>query len=500
MPRLAVILLCIVIGCSACGDGPTKGPSGAACEADRDCGALTCVAQPASKPKDLAPLPLTCDHEGHGGKQGAACEHASDCARGVCLIAGACATPCSKDADCAKTERCQAVFARTSGDALQTLHACVARVDVPDGVSVQSVVRPRALRAGMSEIELEPADADGTTLYVLEHLQGQWPGNLCRPPLCMQALRTRDPTPIELWNADADYRGGAPPLNPVASGDQLDPAVIMLPTGARDALSAAGYLAEARAEQPGDLRVTRLARRDLGQRLDLNVFYVGALDWKPEGARGPQLLSDALDRVDEILGQADIFVGEVRQIAVPGNLPLQGTAFPHGDAAQGFAFLQIRYGVYMELPGLFRLSAGAANRALNLFFLRDMEPRSGDGEPEAEAGGIPGPLGMHGTASSGIAIATNMMAGDPERLGRTLAHEIGHYLGLFHTSEADGSAIDALSDTPECRIARDVKADGLDVADCEGFGADNLMFWARTTGTVLTPEQRAVLRAALILQ
>ena len=85
---------------------------------------------------------------------------------------------------------------------------------------------------------------------------------------------------------------------------------------------------------------------------------------------------------------------------------------------------------------------------------------------------------MHGTGGSGIAIATDMMAGDPARMGRTLAHELAHFLGLFHTSEADGRVYDALEDTPECRLEDDGDGDGLDPADCESLGADNLMFWS----------------------
>jgi hypothetical protein len=68
----------------------------------------------------------------------------------------------------------------------------------------------------------------------------------------------------------------------------------------------------------------------------------------------------------EILGQAEIAIGDVRQIDVPGELPERGTAFPDGDSFQDFAVLQVRFGVYAELPGLFRLSAGANDRAINL--------------------------------------------------------------------------------------------------------------------------------------
>ncbi|HMI94249.1 MAG TPA: hypothetical protein VK509_22915, partial [Polyangiales bacterium] len=145
-------------------------------------------------------------------------------------------------------------------------------------------------------------------------------------------------------------------------------------------------------------------------------------------------------------------------------------------------------------------SAGAGNRAINLFLLSDIEPLMAGREPEAEAGGIPGPPAMHGTAGSGIAVAVDMMAGNPGQFGRTLAHEIAHYLGLFHVSEADGAVLDNLGDTSECRRAQDADRNGLDREDCAEHGADNLMFWAKAPGIELSEQQRAVLRANPILR
>jgi len=493
-----------MLGCAllalACNGDPSDGPRGAACADDRDCERLSCVADAEAAAEDLSPLALVCGTPGAGGPPRSRCEQPSDCDRGVCLLAGSCAEPCADDQACADDERCQAVFARNAADALQSLSACVRRVDLPDSVSVQSQVQSAALEPPVTEIELAAAEEAGATLYVLERLTDTWPdGERCRT-LCPRSLYTRDDAPVELFSADADYAIDAAPLNPVATGDHVHPSVVMLPIGSADVLSPAGYALELEVEQADELRVTRLSGATSGRRLDLNAFYVGARDLQPEGDRGPPLIADALAVVDEILAQADISVGELRQIDVPGELPLRGTAFPDGDGMQGFAELQLRFGVYVELPGLFRLSAGAGNPAVNLFFVRDIAPRSADGEPEAEAGGIPGPLGMHGTGASGIAIATDMMAGEPQMLGRTLAHEIAHYLGLFHTSEADGSVYDPLDDTPECRPEQDRDGDRLSVADCQDHGADNLMFWAKTSGTLLTPQQIAVLQRALILQ
>lgn len=40
---------------------------------------------------------------------------------------------------------------------------------------------------------------------------------------------------------------------------------------------------------------------------------------------------------------------------------------------------------------------------------------------------------------------------DVNELGATIGHELGHQLGLFHTTEGDGSQHDPIGDTPECR-------------------------------------------------
>lgn len=508
MPRLQLPTVAFaalgVWWCWACDGGePGLGQRGAACNADADCGSLVCVAALEPAPVDLDPLPLACGDPHAQGRPGQPCETADDCARGICLLAGACAVPCQRADDCGARERCDPVFARASEDALQRVTACVALVNLPESVRVESDVRQGALEPPASELSLTATDPDGTTLFVVEHLDDNWPDGIeCRPALCARALRTRDPEPVVLFDAALDYAREQPPHNPVAFGDHLHPAVVMLPIGAPAALSDAGYVLALDLEHPGDARVTRLWGPAGGQRLDLNLFYVGALDFEPEGDRGPGLLADALAIVDEIFAQADIYIGEVRQITVPGELPMYGTAFlPEGHESQGFAVLEIAFWVYVELPALFRLSAGAGNSAINLFFVSEIEPRVPGAEPEAESGGIPGPLGMHGTGASGIAISTDMMAGNAEMLGRTLAHEIAHYLGLFHTSEADGRVFDPLDDTPACRLEHDLDANGrLSVSECQDAGVDNLMFWAKTTGTALTEQQRGVLRRALILQ
>ncbi len=101
------------------------------------------------------------------------------------------------------------------------------------------------------------------------------------------------------------------------------------------------------------------------------------------------------------------------------------------------------------------------------------------------AAGIPGPNGIPGTGSSGLVVSVdshlddNFENLDLQIFGETIAHEIGHQLGLFHTTEARGDTHDPLEDTRECDIEEhDQDGDGeLSAEECVNNGGDNVMFW-----------------------
>ena len=123
------------------------------------------------------------------------------------------------------------------------------------------------------------------------------------------------------------------------------------------------------------------------------------------------------------------------------------------------------------------------------------------------AAGIPGPNGIPGTAASGVMVSVDThLDGDGETLltdlmGETMAHEVGHQLGLFHTTEDTGTEHDPIGDTPECDVEYDLDGDGeLTAEECEAAGGRNFMFWtsAEFAQFEMSPIQAMVLRDSVI--
>lgn len=144
------------------------------------------------------------------------------------------------------------------------------------------------------------------------------------------------------------------------------------------------------------------------------------------------------------------------------------------------------------------ISQGSAGSA-NVFFIDDAS--GSNSGLLGIAPGIGGTLGIAGNRNGVlIGLDGHLIGGqlNPDFVGETAAHEVGHLLGLFHTSERNGLVHDILADTPECDgVARDVNNDGMvSIAECLGFGATNLMFWIGdgvTRQNKLTPDQAHVI-------
>ena len=142
-----------------------------------------------------------------------------------------------------------------------------------------------------------------------------------------------------------------------------------------------------------------------------------------------------LDTVREIYAQVGIEIGNLTYV----------------DAPSEFQVIENVMGGDSDLMALFATTGSQSNNALNVFFVDEL--KNGDfafGVILGIAGGIPGPPLWQGTPKSGVAIAIKPVQGAPAQVETTVAHEVGHFLGLFHTSEQSFTGIhDPLPDTPD---------------------------------------------------
>jgi hypothetical protein len=129
--------------------------------------------------------------------------------------------------------------------------------------------------------------------------------------------------------------------------------------------------------------------------------------------------------------------------------------------------------------------------AVNLFLVRGFADPNLLGRSQ----GLPGAPGLHATSLSSV-IATAPAPANREAqqiLASTIIHEIGHYLGLRHTTEYYSGA-DPLEDTPLCTNIRRAPDLCLD--------ASNLMFPFNlgSPQILITPGQLTMLRANPLIQ
>ncbi|MCH2267125.1 MAG: hypothetical protein MK515_11775 [SAR324 cluster bacterium] len=139
---------------------------------------------------------------------------------------------------------------------------------------------------------------------------------------------------------------------------------------------------------------------------------------------------------------------------------------------------------YAAISGTFTDSTTSAlvsqgvTEGVNLFFIEDYS----DSEHLGNAAGIPGSMGIANSWNGVLISITAHKSGstlDSQLLGETAAHEMGHQLGLFHTTESGGTVFDILTDTAEClNSTKDFDRNGkMSAEECEGYGGENVMFW-----------------------
>lgn len=192
--------------------------------------------------------------------------------------------------------------------------------------------------------------------------------------------------------------------------------------------------------------------------MGVNVFLV-AMDES-------QKLYTLLTEFKRLMGKSGVAVGPFRIYLLTGPAPERLTYFDYNDDSY-----------YQDLLSM---SSMADDDYLNFFLVRSI---SGFGILGL-APHVNGPA-QNGQWDSGVLINTfgglpYMSSGDILNQGATMAHEAGHFLGLWHTTEQNGQKFDSLSDTPECqRENYDFNKDGIvSSTECQSVDGPNLMFWS----------------------
>jgi hypothetical protein len=165
--------------------------------------------------------------------------------------------------------------------------------------------------------------------------------------------------------------------------------------------------------------------------IDLVIWPVD-LAFDAAGAPDDARLQEALDTIDTVYAQVGISLGDVSYLDPPAGV----------EAALGV--IDSVSGPGSELSELYQLSAGQEGPVVCLFLVHGLSGVLGI------AGGVPGPAMLHGSPRSGVAANADPAIATGEQLGGILAHEIGHYLGLFHTTEEEGRSYftdDPIADT-----------------------------------------------------
>lgn len=443
---------------------------------------------------------------------GEPCEEHGDCASGLCLGepgASTCARPCADEDECGPAEACRLLLV-TREEAAAVESACLLELDAEgllfdpceadegcrsglcvDGLctelcescgreaaceaaAVRRFDRPVSIRrclwrVGQPELALGPLPVSETGS---EEIEVPIPGGLASFTII---LRREASDEVRVGFLSLVAPDGTVLTDFEAFGAELNPAAVPYPGASSVLVPSTDH--EVTAPQEGSY----LLRAGLWDIVDDGFAPVaGVIDEvlvvvEPEGEQGGHLdvslfLAPGTGLTAATAATSDFVVAMLSTLegtfASGGMVRLGDVRFEDLDAEADV----VDSGEEARALVAARSEPGPRGGAVNVFLVRDIAFPGTDAA--GYTAGAPGPVGLVGTPASGIVLETQEGGG---RTGTVLAHELGHFLGLRHTTLfrylSDGTydilGEDGVSDTPHCEP-------GMAVRDCPDY--HNLMF------------------------
>ncbi len=175
-----------------------------------------------------------------------------------------------------------------------------------------------------------------------------------------------------------------------------------------------------------------------GTKLDINLYFVGV-----PGLTAAKAASDT-------------DVGQVMQIVrtIYAKMNITASVANYIEASEE---VTNSYSIVRDFNDIYDLVASstapgptaAEQLSVNVFLINDFNISEAPGILGVSSG-IPGMAGLHGNSGAGLVFSTASLGEDNKQLGQTMAHEIGHFVGLRHTTEHGFGTHDPITDTPTC--------------------------------------------------